>query len=454
MTRAVLYLRISDDRPGLGLGVKRQEEDGRALCKRRRWTVAEVIVDNDVSAYSGKRRKGYERLLDGLRAGSWDAVVAYHPDRLHRSPKELEGFIDIVEASGCQVATVTAGDIDLSTPTGRAVARTIGAWARHSSEQAAERIRRKHQQLAEDGQPAGGGTRPFGYRIDRLHLEPKEAALVRAAARDVLDGATLRSVAVDWQARGVPSVTGRPWSTTVVRRILTAPRSAGFRERAGKLHKGTWTPLLDEVTWRRLKAILLDPTRRTNHAPRTYLLTGGLARCGLCTRPLIARPRGDGTRCYVCASGPGFHGCGKIRVVAEAFEQDVRDRVAARVGRLPDAAPPPPVTGLLVEIEGAEAAMAELADDYYVHRSTTKAQFQAASASLTDRLDSLRSTAALRERSTRAPVDAEAVAVLAEPEPSQRQRATIEALVASVTVSSAVRGRNTYAPERVSVEWR
>jgi hypothetical protein len=35
-----------------------------------------------------------------LKAGSLDAVVAWHPDRLHRSPCELENFIDLVDATG------------------------------------------------------------------------------------------------------------------------------------------------------------------------------------------------------------------------------------------------------------------------------------------------------------------------------------------------------------------
>ncbi|HEY1635197.1 MAG TPA: recombinase family protein [Acidimicrobiales bacterium] len=53
-TAAVVYARISKDDNGDGLGVARQEKDGRALCKRRGWSVAEVIVDNDLSAFSGK----------------------------------------------------------------------------------------------------------------------------------------------------------------------------------------------------------------------------------------------------------------------------------------------------------------------------------------------------------------------------------------------------------------
>jgi len=49
-----IYVRISSDRTGAGLGVARQEEDCLALCTRLGWIVYRVYIDNDVSAYSGK----------------------------------------------------------------------------------------------------------------------------------------------------------------------------------------------------------------------------------------------------------------------------------------------------------------------------------------------------------------------------------------------------------------
>src|SRR5690606_12720067 len=52
--RALSHARISDDRRGRGLGVQRQQEDCYALVERHGWTLVGALVDNDVSAYSGK----------------------------------------------------------------------------------------------------------------------------------------------------------------------------------------------------------------------------------------------------------------------------------------------------------------------------------------------------------------------------------------------------------------
>jgi site-specific DNA recombinase len=454
--RAAVYVRISDDRTGAGLGVARQEADCRALCEKEGWQVAEVFVDNDVSAYSGKARPAYARMLDRLTGREFDVLVAWHPDRLHRSPKELEAFIDLLESTKTRVRTVMAGEYDLATPTGRMTARVVGAVARHESEHKADRTRRKHRELAEAGKDAGGG-RPFGFREDRLTVDPVERALVADAAQAILDGRTLRSVVVSWNAAGVATATGGRWSSVGLKRLLTSPRTGGYREHAGKLHKAVWEPLLDEVTWRRVRAVLLDPGRRKSWTSREYLLTGGIARCGRegCGAALIARPRADKRRCYVCASPPNFSGCGKIRVLADPIEDHVLREVKAAIdaGRMSPAAQPGDLAATLAAIDEAEAALAELADDYYAHRAITKAQFQSASAALSERVASLRAEVSVSERERVTPVVDRSVLDLWPSEVSAQQ-AIIRRVVDAVYVDPAVRGRNFYDPERVRIDWR
>jgi len=92
---AAIYARISSDPEGDRLGVSRQREDCEALAARRGWPVAEVYVDDDRSAYSGKPRPEYRRMLADISAKAVDAVLVYNLDRLHRQPRELEAFFDV-----------------------------------------------------------------------------------------------------------------------------------------------------------------------------------------------------------------------------------------------------------------------------------------------------------------------------------------------------------------------
>src|ERR1700677_3559842 len=104
---AAVYARISADVEGTGLGVTRQLEDCRKLAADRGWPIGDEYVDNDVSAYSGKPRRNYARMLADLKSGARDAVIVYNLDRLHRRPVELEEFVALCESVGVRdVATV------------------------------------------------------------------------------------------------------------------------------------------------------------------------------------------------------------------------------------------------------------------------------------------------------------------------------------------------------------
>ncbi len=65
---------------GAGLGVERQQEDCEALIKQLGGSVVAAYSDNDISAYSGKHRPGYEALLQSIKNGEIDAVAVWHQD--------------------------------------------------------------------------------------------------------------------------------------------------------------------------------------------------------------------------------------------------------------------------------------------------------------------------------------------------------------------------------------
>src|SRR3954469_7065600 len=183
--RAGIYTRISRfDGEGLSGGVVRQEDDCRAEAKRRTWDVGGVYADDDKSAFSGKKRPAYVRLCDDIKAGVIDSVIVWDVDRLHRSPRELEDFVTLIEATGAVVVSVSGGDYDLETADGRFKARIMGAVARKESEDKSRRLRRKHAQLADTGKP-NGGPRPMGYR--RVGLERDPAAGGTDTRRLVID---------------------------------------------------------------------------------------------------------------------------------------------------------------------------------------------------------------------------------------------------------------------------
>jgi DNA invertase Pin-like site-specific DNA recombinase len=335
MTRAGIYLRISKDPKGLRAGVRRQHDDCEDLARGRSWKIAEIFEDNDTSAYSGKRRPAYERMIEAVKLGEIDAIVAWHPDRLHRSPKELEPFIDLVEASNVLIATVQGGEYDLTTASGRMTARIVGAVARHESEHKSERLRAQREQMVRDGVHNGGGRRPYGYlgadvstaRRNGMVIDPAEAKIVREMARRVLDGESLRSIAADLNERGVPAARGGAWGVASVRAVLSGPHVAGKRlHRARVVGDGAWKPIIDEATWKRLRRRLGDPRVTKRGRPPKALLVGVL-RCGVCGEPMRSARDSDGRRKYRCNKMPGTPACGGVSIAAEPTEAHIAEMV-------------------------------------------------------------------------------------------------------------------------------
>lgn len=299
MGNTVIYVRISQDRQGESLGVQRQEKDCRQLAERLGLTVQHVYIDNDISAYSGKRRDDYEAMLDGMRNGTINHVIAWHTDRLHRNTRELLDYIDLSIARKIPTQTVTSGPLDLSTANGRAAAITLGAWARAESEHKADRVRAWVIQRAENGH-SHGGRRPYGWMPDRIHLDPTEHAVITDIADRLLAGESLRSITIDLVDRKVPTVTSGTWSRQMIRKMLLSPRMVGLRTHQGVVvAQGNWEPALDEPTWHSITALLKDPERRTTTVTSRKNLLAGIARCGECDEPI--RTKYNARRHYRCA---------------------------------------------------------------------------------------------------------------------------------------------------------
>lgn len=298
--RAYKYLRISDDPEGLEFGVTRQDEDTDKLAVRMGADIIETFMDNDRSAstLSTKPRERYQAMLKAARDGGCDVILAYSNSRLTRRPAEWEDLLNLYSLRKVEIHTVASGSIDLSTADGRAIARTVAAWDAAEAERTSERAKRAHQQRAEQGLPHGG-SRPYGWKADRLTLEPLEHAVIGDLAARIIAGESLHQIALDLDSKQVRTVRGGPWSRASIRRMLQSPRMIGQREYHGVLYDAQWEPALDELTWRHVKAVLGHPSRLGGGNARVSLLAG-IALCGECGEKIGMIAGGRGGTSYHC----------------------------------------------------------------------------------------------------------------------------------------------------------
>jgi DNA invertase Pin-like site-specific DNA recombinase len=383
-----LYLRLSLDKEGTGLAVERQEQECRALAERNGWTVRHVFSDNDISATSGRRRPGFEALLESEPEG----IVVWHLDRLVRLTTELERVL----ALDVDVHGVTSGHLDLSNPAGRAVARTVTAWSQYEGEQKAERQYAAAAQRARAGR-SWWSSRPFGYEMDGTLRKDEAKALAQAYA-DVVAGLSLRAVVGKLNASGHLTCRGNPWRTTTLKPVLLNPRNAAIREYDGEeVGPAAWKPVVPEQTFRAAARILSDPSRRRSggFTSEANLLTGW-ATCGACEGRLkagwVGKKGEEGSypvytcRERSCVAHPVREADDVVlhRAVMLATDEAYTSAWPRLYGELNDEK----AAELVTEERSLEVRLTEVAEDYAAG-TLTRAQMQIATAKMRGRLDQI-----------------------------------------------------------------
>lgn len=386
--QAVIYTRISRDEAGTGAGVARQEQDCRALCERKKWTVVGVCSDNDVSAFSGRRRPAYETLLGLLSAGTVNAVVAWAPERLHRSPRELEDFLELLEQTGASVETVKAGAWDVSSSHGRLVARMLGAVSRAESERTGERVSRAHQQAMQQGR--WRGAVPYGMRRTATPGVPEADPTTRGTVIEIFErvvrGDALTRIASELNESGITPRRGRGWTHTGIQRLIASPALGGLVAVDGELSKGAFVGVVEPDLWHRAQVSIRTRPRGEARRPREKLtLLGGLLRCAEHEEPCF----GGGTE-YSRVYGAQAPGRCHVRIPRDPADTFMADLVIARLSR-PDAAelllPPSPGSGSDEEVAALRQRREQIADlvaDGLLPAATARTRLEALQAQLAE----------------------------------------------------------------------
>jgi DNA invertase Pin-like site-specific DNA recombinase len=339
--RAISYLRISKDSTGEGHGVERQREDARDLAARRGWALVGEHVDNDLSAAGGKKRPGFEAMLDDLVNRRAEVVIAWNMDRITRNRRDTVRFIETAQGAGVLLALVRGADLDLSTPGGRMVADLTASIARNEIEVKGDRQVRANAQRAKEGRPNTSCGRRFGYSPDAMCVREVEAQAIREGFAAVVAGASLGSITRRWNGAGLVTTQGNAWTPGTVKKVLINPFYAALRRYRGEIiGAGVWPAIVAEDTYRAAVHVLTAPGRATTTDHVTKRLLASIAVCAVCgakmgggyrvpgKRPALDAPRSQVV--YRCTNGS------HVARGAEGIDAFVSEQVVWRLSQ-PDA---------------------------------------------------------------------------------------------------------------------
>lgn len=334
--RAFIYCRISHDPSGKELAVARQEKDCRNLAKQNGWTVAQVFVDNDLSAsgFAKKNRPAFDEMVQRLRGDEADILIAYDDSRFTRQTKEFENLIELVAEKRIKLQTCQ-GSLNVENSDGRFIGRLLMNVRQHETEKMSERMRRAHLGNAELGE-RHSPTRIFGYQNDKVTADRVESEFVRGMIQRAIDGHSCTQIAKWLNESGQRTVKGTLFQSAGVKKIITNPMIAGIQVYRGEILpdvKVKWDAIVSREEWHIAKAKVESRTNGRRGNPGTLLM--GVVFCARCgvkmyrTGNRAGHERDGIFRCHIRENG----GC-SLAINAPKLETLVTDAVLIQLGDL------------------------------------------------------------------------------------------------------------------------
>lgn len=138
---AGIYIRVStEDQVREGFSLGEQEEKLKQLCKYKDYKIYKVYKDAGISAKNMSGRPAFQQMLEDMRAGKINYIVAYKLDRVTRSVRDLEVLISELEEHHCYLVC-DRDDVNTSTANGRFFVRMLTVLSQLEIEIVSERTK-------------------------------------------------------------------------------------------------------------------------------------------------------------------------------------------------------------------------------------------------------------------------------------------------------------------------
>jgi DNA invertase Pin-like site-specific DNA recombinase len=347
--QAVIYIRWSSSEQGKGSSLERQREDCRSHAARKKWTIADTIIDMGVSAFKGRHAVVGElgRFVSEVEAGAYpDGVILLTEklDRLSREQaKKVFSWMLRVTELGVVIATVE-GDrrYDRDNLDMAAIIEVVvkAQLANEESEKKATRLSAawaaKRGRLARGEQVVLTSRAPAWLRVEgsppRFAVLEERAEIVRRIFRDTVAGLGKHHIARNLNLDGVaPFGRADGWHASYIQKILNSAavlgefqpgsKPRGERRTAVGEAIGDYYPRIVDADLHAAatRAMAGRQRRVAGRGRRLANLFSGLATCGECGSKMTFRGKGlkrraDGTAVWedylVCDSYQRGRGCG------------------------------------------------------------------------------------------------------------------------------------------------
>ncbi len=299
-TRCALYTRVSSrsqvDKDYNSLETQRERLE--AYCRSQdNFEIHRVYEDGAYSAET-LNRPALQQMLQDIRAGKVNCVLAYKIDRLTRSVKDFHLLMDFFDKFGVKFVSITQS-LDTQHPMGRLLRNILLDFAQFEREMTADRIRDKMHQRAQKGLWNGGAV-PYGYRNEnrRLVRHEEEAARIQFLFETFANRPSLAHLRAELSRRGWLTRAGLPWTKSVLSYVLSNPIYVGRLPYASTTFAAQHEQLVPEALFNKVQTLTRQRERVRSSLRRPFLLKGLLlcSDCGSTMTPhYVQKRRKDGS---------------------------------------------------------------------------------------------------------------------------------------------------------------
>ena len=318
LIRAALYIRVSTERQAQeGYSIPAQKSTLTNFANNQGWTICGIYADEGISGKNIEDRPNVKKLIQDIKDKKVDVVVLYKFDRLTRDMSDTEDIIKLIQQYGIEVCTISGGNVDVTTATGRFMVRINGAIAQLEREQTIERVKMAFIEKVRQGKSLCCNTASYGYDRPKHQeiqtINKKEARVVKRIFKMyTLENKTFTEIANILNAEGIPTklkgkvrkkvnsnetyIINSIWQPKTIRLILSNVTYVGGvryginKKNGFEILNGLHEAIISKELWDKTQDKLnkIKKIHRTNR-PKDDVYYSGILVCGYCGHKLTTQ---------------------------------------------------------------------------------------------------------------------------------------------------------------------
>lgn len=279
---AGIYIRVSTfDQAREGFSLREQEERLKEFCKFKRYNIYKVYQDAGISAKNDKR-PAYQEMIEDVKKGNINVIVALKLDRLTRSVYDIEKLMKFVNDYECDIDCM-ADESNTTTSNGRMVMRIMTSVSQNEIEKCSERTKFGMAGAIKNGHIPNRTGLGFKRENKKLVPDPLTKDIIVRIFDLYLEGKSHQAIANIYNKEKVLGKTN--WYDSTIQKILSnelykGDYVNGKRTKHPTYYENVIKPIVSKEKW---ESCQYQKLRNARHYERTatYLFTNKL-KCSKC----------------------------------------------------------------------------------------------------------------------------------------------------------------------------